>query len=110
KRWLGWLAFGMMLCFGQVGFTQDVIIGSGTSTQHFPLNYYYGFGRSAAIYTAAEMGTTTEGGEIEKISFYTNSAPANGNTKIYLREFGTTTTQSAVTWATKVGSLIASYD
>lgn len=42
------------------------IIGEGTSSQHQPMGVYYGYERSAAIYTSAEIGGA---GIIESISW-----------------------------------------
>ena len=37
-------------------FATEVVIGTGTATQRFPLGSFYGHERSAALYTAAEIG------------------------------------------------------
>ena len=38
---------------------QTVTIGTGTSTAIYPLNYYWGYSRSAAIYNSSDLGNTT---------------------------------------------------
>ncbi|WP_118950050.1 T9SS type A sorting domain-containing protein [Taibaiella helva] len=71
----------------------QVTIGSGSSTAIRPLNYYYGHGRNAAIYTAAEMFTTTTGGTITTLSWYSNvtTGQNTGPTTIMLKAVGATT-------------------
>ncbi len=65
-------------------FAADVIIGTGTETQRFPLGSFYGFERSAALYTASEIGV--QNGPITHLGWYaTISTSANVPTKIYLK-------------------------
>lgn len=53
KIYLTFLAFLLTI----VGWSQNhtVTIGTGTSTQIYPLGNYYGYERSASIYTSAEI-------------------------------------------------------
>ena len=92
----------LLVLLGSSAIAQSVIIGSGTSTQRQPLAYYYGYARSAMIYTAAEMGTTVNGFDITQIGFYCNIAANTGPTIVYLKMVGTNTTQTADTWANKI--------
>ncbi|MDX1953895.1 MAG: proprotein convertase P-domain-containing protein [Chitinophagaceae bacterium] len=95
--------FSCILLFAtNVAISQTVTVGTGTSVQRFPLNYFWGFGRSSMIYTAAEMGTTGGAVNVTSIAFECNTAANTGPTVVYLKEVGTTTTQSSVTWATKI--------
>ena len=63
----------------------DVIVGTGTSAGYPPMSSYYKYYRSAALYTAAEIGAGD--GTISHLQWYNNTA---GNTtainvKIYLK-------------------------
>ncbi len=79
--------------------TTDVTIGTGTSTQGYPLNCYYGFERSASLYTAAELGRT---GSISKLAWYpTVSRTTSIPVKIYIKHT-TATTITATTWANMI--------
>ncbi len=78
---------------------QTVTIGTGTSTQRYPLGAYFGYERSASIYTAAEIG---QAGVISKLAWYATIARATSvPLKIYLKET-TSTTFTAGTWATMI--------
>lgn len=73
-----------------------VTIGTGTLTQIYPLGNYYGYERSASLYTAAEMTTA---GTISQLNWYATVArTANIPMKIYLKET-TSTALTAATWA-----------
>ncbi len=89
----------------------QVTIGSGTSTQRDPFNYFYGYGRSAAIYTSSEMNTTASGGTITTISWYSSltSGWVTGPTIIYLKAVGSTTTVASATWATTISGATQVY-
>lgn len=58
------LLFLLMAC---VVNAQEVVVGEGTDTGVFPLGNYFGFERSAALYTSTEMGVT---GNLLSISWY----------------------------------------
>ncbi|MBS1763490.1 MAG: fibronectin type III domain-containing protein, partial [Bacteroidetes bacterium] len=81
---------------------QTVTIGTGTSTARYPYAYYFGYARTAMIYTATEMGTTVTGFQINSIGFNCNTASNTGPTIVYMRLVGATTTESATNWATKI--------
>lgn len=79
-------------------FTQTVTIPTGnpattgaptTTVLRKPLGSFYGFERSAMIYTAAEIGTS---GTINAISFYLDATTSPGAvpTKVYLKETSST--------------------
>ncbi|UHO38776.1 fibronectin type III domain-containing protein [Chryseobacterium capnotolerans] len=77
---------------------QTITIGTGTSTQKYPLGASWGFERSASIYTAAEIGTT---GSILSLGWNSTSASNIGMpVKIYIKPVGTTTTLTAQNWNT----------
>lgn len=79
------------------GSLSDITIGTGTSTQGYPINCYYGYERSASIYTATEVGNA---GSISKLAWYpTLTTTYNVPIKIYIKHT-TSTTLSASTWAT----------
>ncbi len=75
----------------------DVTVGTGTAVQGYPLNCYYGYERSASIYTVAEIGKT---GSITKLAYYpTVTTTANVPVKIYVK-MTTASTITSSTWAT----------
>ncbi|MGH1519732.1 GEVED domain-containing protein [Chryseobacterium sp. JK1] len=90
-----WLVFGLSL------HAQVVTIGAGTSTQRYPLTPYYGYQRSASLYTAAEINTPA-GGSILSVGW---EATATMNitmpVKVYLKSVPATTTAiTAQSWST----------
>lgn len=75
----------------EVGAPEEVTIGSGTSTQTYPLDRYYNYSGHEAIYLASEIATT---GSISAIGYYKASgtdtnpiAPVN----IYMKHTSATT-------------------
>jgi gingipain R len=102
-------AYGTQVSFttSAGGTTSGVVVGTGTSTQGYPLNCYYGYERSAAIYTAAEIGKV---GTISKLGWYptlttTTSVPV----KIYIKHT-TASTLTASTWATMISGATLVYN
>ncbi len=96
----------------QVSFTTlpddvtEVTVGTGTSTQGYPINCYYGYERSASIYTAAEIGRV---GSISKLSWYpTLTTTYNVPIKIYIKHTTASTITSA-TWATSISGATLVY-
>ncbi|RXM52470.1 MULTISPECIES: fibronectin type III domain-containing protein [unclassified Chryseobacterium] len=86
---------------------QVVTIGTGTSTQKYPLGASYGFERSAAIYTAAEIGTA---GSILSLGWNSTAASNIGiPVKIYIKSVGTATTLTAQNWNTAIGGATLLY-
>ncbi|MDD3772129.1 MAG: hypothetical protein PHC38_05665, partial [Weeksellaceae bacterium] len=88
-----------------------VTIGTGTSFQRFPIGSLWGYERSAAIYTAAEIGTD---GTIISVAW---DASAIGTrvkpTKIYLKETTKTSFANAAdagTWADQIAGATLVYD
>ncbi|NVO09815.1 MAG: DUF333 domain-containing protein [Bacteroidales bacterium] len=83
-----------------------VTIGTGTSTQGYPINCYYGYERSASIYTAAEVGTT---GSISIVEWYPTVATTyNVPVKIYIKQT-TASTITATTWANSISGATLVY-
>lgn len=77
---------------------QTITIGTGTSTQKYPLGASWGFERSASIYTAAEIGTA---GSILSLGWNSTGTSNIGMpVKIYIKPVGTTTTLTSQTWST----------
>jgi hypothetical protein len=77
--------------FGQ----ETVTIGNGTSAQAQPLGIYFGYERSAAIYTSAEISPPKT---ILRLAWYVSGTNgANIPTKIYLKKT-TASTLTASTW------------
>jgi hypothetical protein len=86
----------------------QVTIGTGTSTQRYPLGMYYGYQRSASLYTAAEA---TIPGNVNSVAWYiaTLTAHANGPMKIYLKHTSNSTL-TADTWANMISGATQVYD
>ncbi|MCB5251654.1 MAG: hypothetical protein LHW51_01605, partial [Candidatus Cloacimonetes bacterium] len=89
-------------------FAEEVIIGTGTATQRFPLGSYYGYERSAALYTAAEIGAQNT--RISAVSWYSSIATtAEVPTKIYMKTTGDNTLTTD-TWDNMIAGAIMLYD
>lgn len=88
--------------------TQMVTIGEGTSVQRFPLGSYYGFERSAALYSNAELaGNATD---ISHLGWYSNTATdVSIPTKIYLKSVFDTDIQNDL-WANMISGATLVYD
>lgn len=105
--------FITMLCIvlGLFIQAQTVTIGTGTSTQRYPLGGYYGFERSASLYTAAEINLPA-GGSVLSVAW--NATAAMSFTlpvKIYLKPVSSTvTTLSSQNWATATSGASLVYD
>ncbi len=83
--------------------TAQIIVGSGTGTQRFPLSYYYGYGRFAAIYTSSELNTSATGGTVTTLAWNSSIASSvTGPTVIYLKAVGTTTAVAEDNWANTI--------
>jgi len=79
------------------GTATDVTVGTGTSVQGYPLSSYYGYERSASLYTSAEIAKT---GSLTKLAWYpTVTTTANVPVKIYVKTT-TATKITSSTWAT----------
>ncbi|WP_375437469.1 fibronectin type III domain-containing protein [uncultured Hymenobacter sp.] len=74
-----------------------------------PFGTWFGYERSAMIYTAAEIGTS---GNLTRIGFYLNAANAHGAapTKIYLKTVSNATFAAATTVATEETGATLVYD
>ncbi len=109
KRTLQIALFLVMILGMFTGLWADLItIGTGTSSSYEPIASYYGYHRSAAIYTDAEIGGT---GLINSISYKAqNTNSASIPFKVYI----STTTASVLTpaqnWATLTTSLSPVYE
>ena len=87
--------------------TAQVTIGDGTATQRFPLGNWFGFERSAAIYTASEI---LSNGNINSVAWYATTGGQSARPiKIYLKQT-TATTESTGTWASKISGATLVYD
>lgn len=88
------------------GTTSVVTVGTGTSTQGYPINCYYGYERSASIYTAAEIAKT---GSISKLGWYpTLTTSYNVPIKIYVKHT-TASTLTSTTWANLISGATLVY-
>ncbi|BAP33506.1 uncharacterized protein CHSO_4469 [Chryseobacterium sp. StRB126] len=81
---------------------QTITIGTGTSTQKYPLGVNYGFERSAAIYTAAEIAAAGgTAGSILSLGWNSTAAVNLARpVKIYIKPVGTTTVMTSQNWGT----------
>ncbi len=96
----------IILLFAIQGFAQTVTIGSGTLSQRQPFGIFWGYERSAAIYTSNEINYS---GLISTLSWQvattqTSTAPI----KIYLKT-DTSTTLTADTWTNTVAGATLVY-
>lgn len=113
RRTKGWLKAGLLgasfaLHSGGGLLAQSITIGTGTSTQRYPLGHTWGYERSAALYTATEMSAVA-GNNITSLAWNVTSAGAAVPTKVYL---ATTTSAplTAQTWATMTTGATLVYD
>src|SRR5690606_31952454 len=89
--------------------SQEVSIGTGTSTQVYPLGNYYGFERSSSIYLSTEINQI---GTINAVDWYANTAGLGSRPiKIYLKEVTATEHPSSMgSWATEISGATLVYD
>ncbi len=100
-------SYGSQVSFTTLGTGTTVIIGTGTATQGYPLSCYYGYERSASLYTAAEIGRT---GTINMVEWYpTITLSYSVPVKIYIKTT-TATTITASTWATAISGATLVYN
>ncbi|MBK7096149.1 MAG: hypothetical protein IPH57_14325 [Saprospiraceae bacterium] len=85
----------------------QITIGTGTLTQRQPFGCYFGYERSASIYTSSEIGVN---GTITTLGWYVGTAySTNIPTKIYLKTT-TSSTLTSSTWATMISGATLVYD
>jgi len=100
-------SYGSQVSFTTLGGGTTVIIGTGTATQGYPLSCYYGYERSASLYTSAEIGRT---GTINMVEWYpTITLSYSVPVKIYIKTT-TATTITASTWATAISGATLVYN
>ncbi|MGG5508247.1 MULTISPECIES: fibronectin type III domain-containing protein [unclassified Myroides] len=85
---------------------QEVTIGTGTETDRRPLSNYFGFERSAALYTAEEIG---QQGFINKLAWDVGVTNMARPIKIYLKEVESAAL-SAASWSTFIDGAVVVYD
>lgn len=89
-------------------FATEVVIGTGTETQTFPLGEFNSYERSAALYLASEIGP--QNSSFSAISWYSDAATSrNVPTKIYLKST-TDNTLTNDTWANIISGASLVYD
>lgn len=72
----------LVLAFGYTSsWSQVITIGSGTSTQRYPLGNYYGYERSAALYLSSEINAI---GIVDSIGWEATAISSSHPIKIYL--------------------------
>ncbi|MCZ2298772.1 MAG: hypothetical protein LC134_04815, partial [Chitinophagales bacterium] len=100
----------LLLCFAYLaGSSQTTItIGSGTSTQRYPLGHLWGYERTASLYTTSEMASVA-GNNITSIGWYATSTGNACPTKIYLATTATAPL-TAVTWANMITGATLVFD
>ncbi|MDX9978329.1 MAG: hypothetical protein RBS16_09915, partial [Candidatus Cloacimonadales bacterium] len=85
----------------------DVIIGTGTTNGYYPFNAFYGYGRSASLYTAEDIGLT---GNISHLSWEVGSTgSAVQPIKVYAKLVDEATLTVA-NWATLTEDATLLYD
>ncbi len=90
-------------------FADTITIGTGTHAQRFPLGSYFGYERSAALYTDADLGSQNL--RISSLAWYSIFATtATVPTKIYLKTTSATAFASADTWANMISGATLVYD
>ena len=103
----------LTICFAMlivaIIFADTITIGTGTSVQRYPLGSFFGYERSAALYTDAELGSQNL--SISSLAWYSTIATtAIVPTKIYLKTTAATTFASADTWANMISGATLVYD
>lgn len=88
-----------------VTYGQEVTIGTGTIIQNYPLSNYFGYQRSAALYSAAEVG---QAGFITQLAWDLGTTGADRPVKIYLKEIEPATLTSA-TWEALIRDALPVY-
>ncbi|WP_191906948.1 BNR-repeat neuraminidase N-terminal domain-containing protein [Adhaeribacter soli] len=97
----------MVMLPATAAFSQTTVtVGTSTTTQRYPFGSFFGYERSAALYTAAQIGQT---GSITQLAWYPTSAKAASPVKIYLKQT-TATSPAADTWANTINGAILVYD
>ncbi len=97
----------LMLLISISAWADQVIIGTGVLTQRQPLGCYWGYERSASIYTSAEIGTT---GDISILEWYpTVAQTVTVPVKVYLMTT-TASTLTADTWANAIAGATLVYN
>lgn len=109
KQKLMLLAFlALMLGVISTSFADVITIGSGTSYSYEPIASYYGYHRSAAIYTAGEVGGS---GTITTISYKAyNTNSTSIPIKVYMKMTTATSLSPAQNWGTLTSGLTALYN
>lgn len=97
----------LLFCGFSSSIFAQVTIGSGTSTQRYPLGAYWGYERSASLFTAAEISTS---GSITNLAWYpTETSSVSRPIKIYLKSTSVSSLTS-VSWATMISGATLVYN
>ena len=98
----------LLLVFAAFLMAETVVIGDGTAAQRYPLGSYFGYERSAALYTDADLGTQNT--RISALAWYSSvTTIAEVPTKIYLKITSATALTSS-TWADMIAGATLVYD
>lgn len=98
----------MLILITSFIFASTMQIGSGTNIQRYPLGSYYGYERSAAIYTDSELGSQKI--RITALSWYSTTAvTVDVPTKIYVKTT-TATTLTQTNWANMISGATLVYN
>ena len=85
-----------------------VQIGTGTSTQRQPFGYWFGYERSASIYSSSEINMS---GVVNNLQWYVATAQTTScPTKIYLKSTTANTFAAADTWANLIAGATLVYN
>jgi hypothetical protein len=101
------LHFTIVLLIAQSRAQTTITIGTGTATQRFPLGNYYGYERSASLYTSGEIGLA---GTVNTIAWFSTVAQAQSRPlRIYLKET-TAVVINSDTWANLIAGASLVFD
>jgi|GEM_PF-5123532 len=110
RAWAPWLLAAIAwLVFGHAALAQTITIpaaNTSSGVNRFPLGTFYGYDRTAMLYTSAEIG---QGGTISSVGFYINAVvtPGAAPTKVYLKEtMATSFTASTTVAAEQAGATL----
>ncbi|MCE3076332.1 GEVED domain-containing protein [Chryseobacterium gwangjuense] len=111
KRFLKALFVMFCMVFGLSAQAQTVTIGTGTTTQRYPLGSNYGYEMSASLYKASELNMPA-GGNVLSVAWYSTVAMNfNLPIKIYLKSVPAATTAFvAQQWTSVKSGSVLVYD
>lgn len=102
------ILLAVLFAMAVFAFADVITIGTGTSYMYEPIASYYGYHRSAAIYTAGQVGGS---GTINTISFKAyNTTTTSIPIKVYMKMTTASTLAPAANWGTLTTGLSTLYE